>query len=350
MAVRETLFRAAILTGYKEVALSLGLDVPRLLRSVGLHRIDLSDADVLIPSKAAFDLLERSVAMTKVDDFGLRMAERRSLAHLGPVGLVAREEPTLRAAIHLFERHVRLYSSALALDLTECGDIAMLKVRIAPAAQSGTRQIIELVVGVVFRTLKSLAGTAWAPELTSFSHPAPRKRTMHSAFFRSPLSFDNGFDGVVLRLCDLDAPIAAADPVMSTYIRRYLDSMLAQPPVHFDATVRQLVLTLLPSGRCTAEVVARHLGIDRRTLTRRLKAHGVTFSTIMNEIRVELVRRHVLIEERSLSEVAHLVGFAGLPVFSRWFRAEFGTSASVWRSSARTEGTLSTSDSWFGGP
>jgi hypothetical protein len=104
LAKPANLIRAGNLTGYPELARSLGLDPQRLIRSVGLQRFDLSDADVMIPAAAMMELLERSAAAAGIEDFGLRLAAMRRLAHLGPVGLIVREEPTVRHAIIGAER------------------------------------------------------------------------------------------------------------------------------------------------------------------------------------------------------------------------------------------------------
>jgi AraC-like DNA-binding protein len=331
MALPAILHRAAILTGYADVARSLGLDPYPLLKGVGLHRLDLTDADALIPVAAVLELLERSASAAQVEDFGLRMAARRSLAHLGPIGLVAREEPILRDAIRLFERHFRLRTEMLILNLEEHDDVASLETRILFGTKGTTRQVIELIVGIVFRTLKVLAGDGWAPVSVHFAHPAPLRRTTHGSFFRSPQHFGSTFDGLLLRTRDLSSPIATADPVMARYIRRYLDEIINQPAIMIDAMVRQLVFTLLPSGRCTSDLLAGHMGIDRRTLSRRLSRLGTSFSDIQNGVRVELAQRHIRSEGRTLTETSQLLGFADLPTFSRWFRAQFGVSASQWR-------------------
>ncbi|MBR1159467.1 AraC family transcriptional regulator [Bradyrhizobium elkanii] len=331
MAVPTKLFRAAILTGYGDVANSLGLDARRLLRRFGLHGLDLDDANLLIPASSVVELLEHSATAAGVDDFGLRMAAKRSLAHLGPIGLVAREEPTLRQAIKLFERHFRLHSETLILHLEDHGDVASLGVQLMLTTEGRVRQVAETIVGTVFRTVSALAGNSWTPEAVSFSHPPPRGHTIHGSFFKTRPLFDNAFDGLVIRRDDLSAPIPAADPEMARYIRQYLDGVIAQPIVMIDATVRQLVFALLPSGRCTGDLLVRHLGINRRTLTRRLAARGKSVSSIINDVRIELVRRHIKTECRSLTETAQLLGFSGLPTFSRWFQQQFGVSATVWR-------------------
>lgn len=333
MAVPANLFRAAILTGYADVADQLGLDARRLLRRFGLHGLNLADANLLIPASSVVELLEHSATAAGAEDFGLRMAAKRSLAHLGPIGLVAREEPTLRHAIKLFERHFRLHSETLVLHLEDHDDVACLGVQLMLSTEGRVRQVTETIIGTVFRTVSALAGKGWAPDAVSFSHPRPRGRTIHDSFFKTRPLFDNAFDGVVIRAVDLNAPLPTADPEMARYIRQYLDGVIAQPIVMIDATVRQLVFTLLPSRRCTCDVLARHLGINRRTLTRRLAARGETVSNIVNDVRVELARRHIKTECRSLTETAQLLGFGSLPTFSRWFQQQFGVSATAWRRS-----------------
>ena len=144
---------------------------------------------------------------------------------------------------------------------------------------------------------------------------------------------DATFDGIILQAADLNAPISTADPVMARYVRQYLDTMIAQPDLTIDATVRQLVFTPLPSGRCTSDGLARHLGLNRRTLHRRLALRGETVSTIINDARIELAQRHIKTERRSFTETAQLLGFSGLPTFSRWFQRQFGCSATTWRKS-----------------
>ena len=91
--------------------------------------------------------------------------------------------------------------------------------------------------------------------------------------------------------------------------------------------VRRTTLLLLPSGRCTIEQVAEHLGVACRTVQRGLAEQGQSFSSMVNEIRKELATRHVIESDRPLTEVAMLLGFSAPSAFSRWYHAQFGCSA-----------------------
>ena len=95
----------------------------------------------------------------------------------------------------------------------------------------------------------------------------------------------------------------------------------------FSSHVRQLVVLLLPRGLCRVEVVAQHLGVDRRTVHRRLDAEGTGFGVIVEAVRHELAQRYVEGTDLPLLEVAQWLGFTSGSVFSRWYRNSFGGSA-----------------------
>jgi len=73
------------------------------------------------------------------------------------------------------------------------------------------------------------------------------------------------------------------------------------------------------------------LGIDRKTVQRRLAEEKTSFSEIVDAVRSEMVKQRVCGRERSLSDCAEMLGFSDLSSFSRWFKKRFGCSASEWR-------------------
>jgi AraC-like DNA-binding protein len=89
-------------------------------------------------------------------------------------------------------------------------------------------------------------------------------------------------------------------------------------------------MTLL-FGLCSADRVARHLCVDRRTLRRHLTWEGETFSSLLDFVRAELAVRYRGGRDRPLASVAELLGFSALSAFSRYFSGRFGCSVSQWR-------------------
>lgn len=159
-------------------------------------------------------LLEASARAAKVEDFGLRLAETRTLAVLGPVGLLVREEATVRDALHSLMRYIGLHNESIYLRLEEHDGTAIASVEIKVRRPVPVRQGMELTMGVLYRVLRSLIGPHWRP-LVCFAHAAPRRRDTHRRLFAGKVEFGHDFSGIVCSIADLDRAIPSADPTLA---------------------------------------------------------------------------------------------------------------------------------------
>lgn len=323
--------RSASLSGYVDLAQSLGLDAPRMLRRVGIAPRALDDPETLIPVEAVRALLEESAQASGVEDFALRLASGRTLSNLGPISLILKEEPTPRQALDTLCRYLRLLNASLITRIEELGDTITIREEMLVRPSTSTRQSMELAVAVMFRILRELAGSQWKPLQVCFAHRPPRSVLAHKAFFGPSVAFNQDFNGIVCATVDLQSPQKANDPGMARFARQYLDQAMSQQNQSARETVRQLIAALLPGGRCTAQSVARHLGLDRRTIHRYLTTENTTFSALLDEVRSELVIRQINDSDLPISEVAGLLGFSSHSAFAYWFRTAFGCSVTQWR-------------------
>ncbi|MCC3312913.1 AraC family transcriptional regulator [Nocardia africana] len=320
--------RSAVLNGYVDLALSLGLNPHPLMRTVGIDPAAVADTDGWLPAEAINRLLELSATETACEDFGLRLAAARGISTLGPIGLVAREEPDVRSALEILLRHGNLHNEALNTRLTENNGLATVRVQAAPGATLG-RQAVELVVAATCRILRDLLHEDWKPLTTCFTHPAPAAVDVHHRMLSDTIDFGCEFDGIVFYGRDLDATNPLADPLLRPYTRQYLQS-LAVPGDTTADQVRRAIESLLPTQRCSAAQVAHSLGMDRRTLHRHLTRTGETFSSILDTVRTDLAQRYVARQDRTMTEIAADLGFSELSAFSRWFHTRFGCAPTQW--------------------
>jgi len=322
------LIRSASLTHYADVARGAGLDPGLMLREFGLPQRCLVDAEIKIRLVSARRLLEASAERSGVEAFGLLMADARRLSNLGPLGLLVREQPTLRLAIEAFARYARRLNEELLFMIEEAGDVVVLREELIVGHASPVRQSTELAVGVAFQMLRTLLGPDWRPRRVCFAHDAPADRSVHQRIFGHSVEFGHDFNGIVCARADLDLPNPGADPAMAKYARDLLEASLTGPADDMSRDVRELVVMLLGTGPCTIERVAQHLGVDRRTIHRRLARGQQTFSGVVDTVRRELAERYLKDKNRSLAEIASLLGFAAPSGFSRWYRKEFSGRAS----------------------
>jgi AraC-like DNA-binding protein len=248
------------------------------------------------------------------------------LSNLGPLGLLVRDEPTLRDALEAVMRHLHVHNEALTIGVEQHSNLLVVRLELTVEGGALLRQSTELAVGVTFRVLQVFMGAGWAPRLVCFAHPKPTTLGVHRRLFGRAVEFGHQFSGIVCNAADLDAPNPGADPVMARYAQRLLTQNLDATSRMSDR-VHQLVVLLLPRGLCRVEVVAQHLGVDRRTVARRLADEQTSFSVLVNDLRRELFARYLKDGARSLTEVSTLLGFSASSAFSRWHRQQFGIAA-----------------------
>lgn len=318
--------RSASLTHFAQVAADGGLDAHALLAEVGLPARCLDDPDLKIPSAAVGRLLELAAARSGQRDFALRMVASRRLSNLGPLGLLVRDEPTLRSTLQALVSHIHMHNEALALHLETAGHLVLIRQALVGEGGQALTQATELALGVTFRVLQLFLGAQWQPRLVCFTHPPPANRAAHHRLFGPRLAFNHDFNGIVCHARDLDAPNPVADPVMAHYTRQLLAAR-ADARLSSADRVRQLVVLLLPRGHCRVDAVAQSLGLDRRTLARRLAAEGTTFSALVDDLRSDLLARYRADGSRALADIAGLLGFSAPSAFSRWHRQRFGVAA-----------------------
>ena len=323
--------RYASLNRYIELSQSLGIDPVHLMRDNGLDPSLLAFQDTRIPAAAVVQLLEDSAAAAGCDDFGVRLAELRQFSNLGPLSLVLREEPNVRSALELLIRYEHTYNEAMRLRMTERNELAALAVAFDFGEEIPCRQALELAVGVAHGILREFLGSQWHPVSACFSHSAPADCTVHERLFGVTPQFDHPFSGLVLYSSDLAAGNRMADPNLRPYAQQFLRSLAAPRDLTTLDRVRELIKLFLPAGRCSLSAIARELQFDRRTLHRHLAAHGETFTALLDAVRAELAEQYLLTGRYSLSDISQLLGFAAPSGFSRWFRQQYGCSASEWR-------------------
>lgn len=318
--------RSAVLTHFEQVARECGLDAQALVAQVGLPTRCLTEPDLAVSADLTATLLEVAAERAHEPAFGLRMAASRRLSNLGPLGLLLRDQPTLREVVKTIVANIHTHNAAMTIALVEDG--AWVSIREETLLETGRvpRQATEMAMATTFRVLEIFLGEGWHPKRVTFRHRAPTDTQWHRKVFGCQVSFSQEFNDIVCSTRDLETPNPGADPVMARYSKRLLETDGGAKLTMSDR-VRQLMVLLLPRGRCRIAVVAQHLGVDRRTVSHHLAAEGTTFSQMLVTMRRELLARYVNDGSRSLSEVAALLGFSELSAFSRWHRQQFGFAA-----------------------
>jgi AraC-like DNA-binding protein len=252
------------------------------------------------------------------------------------VGLIVREQATVGAAIEVLSRYIHIHNEAMRLAIEKHDDVVTIAIILRGGHRSARRQTTEWAMGALYRIVRSLFNDDWRPLEVHFVHSPPRNRRYHRHFFGCNVAFESEFDAISCLASDMDRPIPTAQPMIARYVQSRIETIDVRSE-NWDAKVRELVDSLLPSGHCTVARVAEHLGCDRRTIHRHLSDCGTSFSEILDAQRADLATRLIEGSDRPLAGIPELLGFSAQSAMARWFRGRFGCSITQWRSGIRPE-------------
>lgn len=317
--------RAISLSSYLEVAMSAGIDGPRLLTEEGISRLTLADSEARLPAASAVGLLERSAKLAGLDSFGIRMAQRRTFASLGPLSLLLERLNSVEEVVNALSILRSNFNDVLFVSAQYRDDSVMLTFDLIPPY--GGSQAADLAVGLGYLALVGASHGLWVPDAVHFTRPLPADLPAFVNFFRVPMKFDAAFNGFSFQRSALDIRLPLADPLMAAGTRHLLSMMRAPVSDH----ARYAISLLLPRGEATFDNVAASLGKAPKMLQRQLAAEGQTFGKILNEVRSYLAVMYLKQGNKRLTSIASALGYSSTRSFSRWFTQKFGSSPSIGR-------------------
>lgn len=328
--------RSAALTGYRTLATELGLAPNALLRSLNLDTRALEDPDQLISLQSYVELLELSANLAKCSDFGLQLSRGRGIKALGPIGLLALNEPNVEQALLTISKYLYLHNEGLRLTVDVMDELSQMSCHIDVALSASVRQSAELSVGVGVNILRLLLGDDWNPLDVHFAHSPPPDISSYRRIFRSPVYFNQEFNGLTFKTEQLKKPLRDADNLTRKYLLQYINSLDRKHGDDIVSKTRGIICDLLSSGRCSKELIAGYLSMNPRTLQRRLQDQGCSFKQLTEEARATLAAQHLADSRKPLTEIAEILGYSDLSAFSRFFHRAYGVSPSDWRRKSKS--------------
>jgi AraC-like DNA-binding protein len=327
---RPRFVRSALLLAFAEAARSLGLDPYHMLRRAGLPVAALDHADYQIPVSRVQALLADSAKSANSEEFGLLVGRAFKLSLKGPLGLLMREQADVRAALEVLQRYLRYQNDNVEIRTEPVGGGLMVVPELISPRTRASRHMIDLTVAMYVQIFRGLLGDGWMPARVALARPAPADLEPYRTLLGA-VEFGASFTGFLMTNSDLAKSLGGSDPQMAREIARYIEASGAPHGARASETVAALILRLLPDGECNIDRVAQHLGVDRRTVHRRLAAEGKSFTQLLEIARRDVATWQLSHGDQPLTEVTALVGFSSLSTFSRWFRTAYGMQPSEFR-------------------
>lgn len=317
-----------------EYAEQSGIDRGELLRLMSLTPANLADPDTRLPMLAVLKLWRAILGREEEAALGVRIGSTCTATHLGLVGYVMYYSRDLLEALHRFSRYIHIISEAVQFEIKTNGERTTLLFHAHPS-MFALRHPVEAQLAAVLTVAREITQSDFVPLAIHLPFPNPGDSKGYREVFRCPVHFSQPDAAIVFAPSQMRLPIKASDPTLRSYLEDLAATTLKSlgaPNESFVDTMRRTLWSELHGGRPNLRRTASALGISARTLQRRLREHGTSFSALLEELRRELAGDLLADKKLAVSDVAFLLGYSEPSAFQRAFRRWRGVSPRRFRS------------------
>lgn len=327
----------AYLQGLVEHLQRHGVEPTQLLGTVHLEPSILAQRDQRIAASAYLELVGAGVRLSGDDNLGLHLGEAVRPGYYGVLGYLIMSCATLSDALHRQARYAALVGNLGRVELADepprDGCEPLVKHCWEALLPQQQRQMSEETLAGWVSFGHWVSGVDEAPFEVRFRHSAPADVSEHARIFRCPVLFDQPDNALVFPKRLLALPLGQADAQVQRTLDAYAERLLVEinkGDSVLDRARRELARQL-PEQGADLEHLSLTLALSPRTLQRRLRDTGLSFSQLVDETRQQLVLHYLRDPALDTADIAYLLGFSEASSLARAFRRWTGQSLGEYR-------------------
>ncbi len=311
-----------------------GVDPMPLLEEVGIDPAHLINADRRVESDQVDALMQLCVEETGNPAFGMEAAEHVQPATLHALGLAFLASDTVLDGLRRLVRFTHCLSTGTALELVEEGEFAELifHAREIYEETDGYYANMDFGMAMVNVMCRLTLGEYVSPIRIDTRRPEPENPEIWVEQLGARVHFGAERDCMVFVRADMEDQLVTAnadlarvnDELVETYIASFMD-------VTTSRNVVGKIVEHLPDGPPSQKEIAEALNVSNRTLQRKLKDEGTSFVDLLQDTRLQLARKYLGQPQRSIVEIAYMLGFSEPSTFSRAFKRWTGQAPAEFR-------------------
>lgn len=295
--------------------------VEKVLEGTPLDRAALEQPDLLVPFTDCVRIFENGIALCPARDLSLRYAAQVRPSSHGLLGAAILTAHSLSEALQLFYDFVGLIAPFVLLHQEDRRSSRTLVFEIISDDRIDEVFTHDVLQVISFNILKMILGERTRHLVFHFAYPAPEYADSYAQYIDSHLQFNASFNGVSIPNEYLDSAITTADDdthrLLIGQIRDRMDMIHAQSSF-VDAVRHHLKRQGGPLPRMSA--VAAAFNMSARTFRNRLRRHNTTYQTLLDRERNEQAVHYLRHTDKSVKEIAYILGFQESSNFSRVFK------------------------------
>lgn len=330
-------FRARFIANIIQFASQQGADRRILLQLADKTLEELNDDNLTFEAGIYNQIVEKAIELTGDAYLGLHLGEYLSLSAAGLIVQIVQSSGTVEEALRYIVQFANLGCQALPFQLREQSDEWELSMHPNPIWENqspiAVRHTMDGSVLFTLREFHTLTRQKYYPNRIHFSYSRPKRFEEYERLFHCPVRFSQPYTALYLDKKQVAESIVTSDyhllQILVDYANKKLETVTQKEG--FAAIVKQSIINLVKPQFPTIEQVAANLNMSKRTLQRKLKAEGLTYKSVLDELRRQFALDYLKNKTLSVKEIAYLLDYGDASSFVRSFRRWEGLSPERYR-------------------
>ncbi len=327
---KEATTIASLVRAVAQALEARGIDSRPIFAEAGLECPAVIDPYSRVPDSQFNKLIAAAVKATGDPAFGLDAVAFLRPAYLHALGFALFASQSLKEFFERLARYMPLVSDTAqhALEETPDGYRFVLYIRGSLSAER-----LDGWLGFLIETCRELYRPDLRPLRVELTRPQPSHRAERfHAFFRAPVLFSAAINALYFDRQDLEAPLFGANPELARHNEEIVAEHLERLGLMDTVTrVQACLIELLKEGTCNKERIAERLGMSPRTLHDKLAEQGVSFQSLLDDLRCQMACEYLTRARFSIKEITFMLGYTDTGNFSRAFKRWTGQSPRDYR-------------------
>ncbi len=319
-----------------QVSKDHGVSPQKVLKGTGLLESDLGNLETHTSYQQLFTVVENILEYSPSSAIALNAGQKIIPSHYGIFGYALMShndlESALRFSIKYHQITMRFFEHTLSCEDGLCY-FQMHPLMSIPDPKI-FRFICEFQLSLIFTILKDITGKQY--ELVKLQTTLERTDHAHiyKEIFNCDIEFGSERNALVINEELLSAPLTNRNAITAQMCDELCDKSMDKISIKQSlvADVHSLIIRN-PIEQANILEAASHFHMTPRTLHRKLKSHGTTYTSILNVVRKSLAIEYLNETNFSCDTIASLLGYSDPSNFRRAFKQWTKRSPNEFRSS-----------------
>ena len=311
-----------------------GIAIEKLVKAAGISKEIYNDPDAFLSVESYFRVFQEAARLSGNEFFWLKKQDKELFSKGNIHWYYGANAPTVMAGLERVYKTTTLKKSLVIPEPLLDGSESRIRIHSGLPGVELPPCLLDAHFCLYWGLEPVITGKPSQLSSLEITSVSPERIQAYEDFFKVPVSGESSHNDLVFgyNFTELPNSYWKPDPNLDPLFERVIAKF--KPPAKesaFEKKLRETIHQEIIFGTPTISQIADKMEMTTRTLQRRLKDQGISFSKFMFDFRNNLAAHYLKQSGSNISEVAFKVGYTKVGAFSQAFQKYHGVSPRLYR-------------------